>query len=153
MTTYLDRRKVHFKLGVAGRDRHQKWYDPDIEHVNPQIRHLLEAYSKVPSSDVVKHVNKIVGSRFIRNAHLVNNNNYQRARGFAANPYPCTWHYRFLNLTLLTHPLYESILARLKYDHSAIYLDRGCCLGQDLRQLVLDGVPSSQLIALTSKAR
>lgn len=45
---------------TSNADRHQKWYDPDIEDVNPQIRHLLEAYSKVPSSDVVKHVNEIV---------------------------------------------------------------------------------------------
>lgn len=41
-------------------DRHQQWYDPDLEEVNPQIRLLLESYSKVPSSEVVKHVNKIV---------------------------------------------------------------------------------------------
>lgn len=72
----------------------------------------------------------------------------QRARGFAANPYPCIGHYRFLNLTLLTHPLYLSILSRLKNDPSALYVDLGCCFGQDLRQLVLDGVPSSQLVGV-----
>lgn len=47
---------------TSNADRNQKWYDPDIEDVNPQIRHLLEAYSKVPSSDAVKYVNKIVRS-------------------------------------------------------------------------------------------
>jgi SAM-dependent methyltransferase len=72
----------------------------------------------------------------------------QRARGFAANPYPCIGNYRFLNLTLLTHPLYESIVSKLKSDPSTIYIDLGCCFGQDLRQLVLDGGPSSQLIGL-----
>lgn len=72
----------------------------------------------------------------------------QRARGFAANPYPCIGNYRFLNLTLLTHPLYDSIVLKLKSDSSATYVDLGCCFGQDLRQLVLDGVPSSQLIGL-----
>ncbi|KAJ5256635.1 hypothetical protein N7478_012739 [Penicillium angulare] len=70
------------------------------------------------------------------------------ADGFAANPYPCIGHYRFLNLTLLTHPLYESILTRLKSNSNSIYLDLGCCFGQDLRQLVYDGVPSSQLTGL-----
>jgi SAM-dependent methyltransferase len=132
---------------ASNADRHQKWYDPDIEDVNPQIRHLLEAYSKVPSSDVVKHVNEIVCLHYFI-TELVNPNDNQRARGFAANPYPCIGHYRFLNLTLLTHPLYESILARLKSNPSATYLDLGCCFGQDLRQIVLDGVPSSQLIGL-----
>ena len=71
----------------------------------------------------------------------------QRERGFASNPYPCIGLYRFLNLTLLTHPLYDSILERLQNSH-ATYLDLGCCFGQDLRQLVKDGVPSQQLIGL-----
>ncbi|KAJ5128112.1 hypothetical protein N7448_008891 [Penicillium atrosanguineum] len=111
-------------------ERYQKWYDPDLEEVNPQIRHLLETYSNIRPADVVSHVNKI------------------RARGFAANPYPCIGNYRFLNLTLLTHPLYKSIISKLQSNSFAIYLDLGCCFGQDLRQLVLDGVPSSQLVGL-----
>ena len=71
----------------------------------------------------------------------------QREQGFASNPYPCIGLYRFLNLTLLTHPLYNSILKRLQ-SSEATYLDLGCCFGQDLRQLVQDGVPSQQLIGL-----
>ena len=43
--------------------RHQQWYDPDLEDVNPEIRHLLENYSKIPSNEVVSHVNEIVSSR------------------------------------------------------------------------------------------
>ncbi|KAJ5899970.1 hypothetical protein N7495_004714 [Penicillium taxi] len=111
-------------------DRHQQWYDPDLNEVNPEIRNLLENYSKVSPSEVVKHVNDI------------------RKRGFASNPYPCIGHYRFLNLTLLTHPLYQSILSRLNSDPSALYLDIGCCFGQDLRQLVLDGISSAQLVGV-----
>jgi hypothetical protein len=41
-------------------ERYRKWYDPDLEEVNSQIRYLLELYSKVPPGDVVSHVNKIV---------------------------------------------------------------------------------------------
>lgn len=48
---------------------------------------------------------------------------------------------------MLTHPLYDTIIERLKAD-SATYLDVGCCFGQDLRQLVHDGVPSDRLIGL-----
>ncbi|KAJ5591280.1 hypothetical protein N7450_005252 [Penicillium hetheringtonii] len=118
------------KNNESNTKRQQKWYEPDLDEVNPQIRHLLEDYSKIPSLDVVDHVNEI------------------RAKGFASNPYPCIGSYRFLNLTLLTHPLYQSILETLKSNPSAIYLDLGCCFGQDLRQLVLDGAPSSQLIGL-----
>ena len=39
-------------------------------------------------------------------------------------------------------------MSRLTSSPSTIYLDIGCCFGQDLRQLVADGVPSSQLIGL-----
>lgn len=72
---------------------------------------------------------------------------HQRERGFASNPYPCIGLYRFLNLTLLTHPLYDTIVKRLQ-SADATYLDLGCCFGQDLRQLVQDGVPSQRLIGL-----
>ena len=71
----------------------------------------------------------------------------QREQSFASNPYPCIGLYRFLNLTLLTHPLYSNIVDRLKAPQS-YYLDLGCCFGQDLRQLVQDGVPSERLTGL-----
>ncbi|KAI8965518.1 hypothetical protein F5Y11DRAFT_293717 [Daldinia sp. FL1419] len=105
------------------------WYQDDLTEINGPIRKLLESYSKLPSSEVVKHINNI------------------RERGFTANPYPCIGLYRFINLTLLSHPLYDTILERLSAP-SATYLDVGCCFGQDLRQLVQDGIPSDRLIGL-----
>ncbi|KAI0120312.1 hypothetical protein F4776DRAFT_665790 [Hypoxylon sp. NC0597] len=110
-------------------ERNRGWYQDDLIEVNEPIRKLLENYSKVPSSEVVQHVNQI------------------REKGFASNPYPCIGLYRFANLTLLTHPLYDTIVRRLK-SGEATYLDVGCCFGQDLRQLVQDGVPSRQLTGL-----
>lgn len=41
---------------------------------------------------------------------------------------------------------------RLKASSSARYLDVGCCFGQDLRQLVFDGVSSHQLVGLDIEA-
>ena len=73
--------------------------------------------------------------------------NDQRAHGFKSNPYPCIGLYRFTTLTLCAHPLYNTILERLKAP-DATYLDVGCCFGQDLRQLVLDGIDSKKLIGL-----
>ncbi|KAI1656046.1 hypothetical protein F4813DRAFT_365119 [Daldinia decipiens] len=110
-------------------ERNRGWYQDDLTEINGPIRKLLENYSKIPSSEVVKHVNSI------------------RERGFAANPYPCIGLYRFTNLTLLSHPLYNTIIERLNVAN-ATYLDVGCCFGQDLRQLVQDGVPSDRLIGL-----
>ena len=53
---------------------------------------------------------------------------------------------RFLDLPLSTMPGYRALVARLR-DTSTLttLLDVGCCFGQDLRQLVADGVPSSRL--------
>ena len=96
---------------------------------------LLQQFSPTPSHrlDESNHAQKLTI--------------HQREQGFASNPYPCIGLYRFLNLTLLTHPLYNAILQRLK-SSDASYLDLGCCFGQDLRQLVNDGVPSERLVGL-----
>ncbi|XDG07173.1 hypothetical protein ABKA04_006788 [Annulohypoxylon sp. FPYF3050] len=110
-------------------ERNRGWYQDDLIDVNEPMRKLLENYSKVPSSEVVRHVNNI------------------RERGFASNPYPCIGLYRFTNLTLITLPIYDVIVERLKAAN-ARFLDIGCCFGQDLRQLVLDGVPSEHLTGL-----
>ena len=44
-------------------ERNKGWYHEDLTQVNEPIRKLLEGYSKVPSGEVVKHVNQIVGTR------------------------------------------------------------------------------------------
>src|SRR5438105_15830914 len=49
--------------------------------------------------------------------------------------------FQFLDLSLVQMPIYPEILARVK--DGAKFLDLGCCLGQEIRQLVLDGAPSA----------
>ncbi|KAK7996667.1 hypothetical protein PG989_004707 [Apiospora arundinis] len=110
-------------------ERNRGWYKEDLTEINAPMRELLESYSKIPSDEVVGHVNAI------------------RAEGFRANPYPCIGLYRFTILTLITHPLYDEIVQRLK-SPGASYLDIGCCFGQDLRRLVLDGAPPENLTGL-----
>ena len=41
-------------------ERNKGWYQEDLTEVNEPIRKLLESYSRVPSAEVVKHVNQIV---------------------------------------------------------------------------------------------
>ncbi|GAB7350332.1 hypothetical protein MBLNU459_g0964t1 [Dothideomycetes sp. NU459] len=53
----------------------------------------------------------------------------------------CIGQYRFLDLSIGSHPLYPEILSRLSAGNE-YYLDLGCCFGQDIRRLVKDGVPS-----------
>ena len=40
--------------------RNKGWYREDLTEVNEPIRRLLEGYSRVPSGEVVMHVNQIV---------------------------------------------------------------------------------------------
>ncbi|KAI2776633.1 hypothetical protein F4815DRAFT_334682 [Daldinia loculata] len=112
-------------------ERNRGWYQTDLIEVNDPFHQLLEQYSKIPSSDIIDHVKNI------------------RDRAFESSPYPCIGLFRFTNLTLITHPLYDKIVSLLKSESAdTAYLDIGCCFGQDLRQLVFDGVPSERLVGL-----
>lgn len=71
----------------------------------------------------------------------------QRDEAFKLFPYPCIGQFRFLSLHLASHPLYPSILYRLKHE-SHTFLDAGCCMGQELRKLATDGAPYAALHGL-----
>jgi len=49
--------------------------------------------------------------------------------------------FQFLGRSLISTPVYEETLARIKNGDK--FLDIGCCLGQGIRQLVTDGAPSA----------
>ena len=49
--------------------------------------------------------------------------------------------FQFLDLSLSTTDVYEEVLRRVKAGDK--FLDLGCCLGQEIRQLVHDGAPST----------
>ncbi|KAL8670912.1 MAG: hypothetical protein Q9168_004579 [Polycauliona sp. 1 TL-2023] len=134
----------------------ESWYDPEIKNLPLETRRLFEQYSNVPADEVIDHIQRM------------------RSRAFAIYPYPCIGQLRFLNLSLSRHPLYPDVVARLRpktdsgaeqrveslsisgkgsgisYMHSSpqLMLDLGCCLAQDLRKLVFDGVPSEKLYGL-----
>jgi hypothetical protein len=68
----------------------------------------------------------------------------QREKAWDIRPYPCTGLGNFLLPSISRHSAYPTILSRLKEDGGKL-LDIGCYIGQDLRQLVIDGVPPSSL--------
>ena len=49
-------------------------------------------------------------------------------------PYPCIGHYRFLDIQIVKSRAYNEIVGRLSKGEQL--LDVGCCIGQELRQLV-----------------
>ncbi|MCJ1474295.1 hypothetical protein MMC13_002953 [Lambiella insularis] len=102
--------------------RSSEWYNEDIKEVPNDIRKLLEGYSGIAPDRIVPHVLRL------------------RSKAFDVCPYPCIGQFKFLILTLSSHPLYAEIVTRMKQGHT--FLDFGCCFGQDLRQLVADGAPS-----------
>jgi SAM-dependent methyltransferase len=72
----------------------------------------------------------------------------QRDRIWDVFPYPCVGEFGFLDLNLSERAAYPRILEKLQASESARHLDIGCCVGQDIRKLVHDGVPSEQIVGL-----
>lgn len=129
--------------------------DEDVKDLPEPALELLETYANIPAQDVIPHVLTLVcflAFLYSNKRHQprtqVNVNDYQRNEAFVLHPWPCIGRLRFLCPSLPTYAAYPRILTKLKSDSSAALLDVGCCFGQDLRKLVLDGVDPSQLAAL-----
>ncbi|KAL6251451.1 hypothetical protein RBB50_001660 [Rhinocladiella similis] len=110
-------------------------YQADLKAVPTDISALLSSYSGIPLAEQKDHIIRV------------------RDQAYATHPYPCLGRWRFLELDLASHPLYQSdVLAPLtpKSDHAGdydswIFLDLGTCLGQDIRKLIYDGADPSRI--------
>ncbi|KAH8651304.1 hypothetical protein BX600DRAFT_502056 [Xylariales sp. PMI_506] len=110
---------------VGSKNKSVGWFDKTLPELQPAARELLEKYSGVPADDVVNHVLTI------------------RDQAWEVNAYPCIGQFRFLDLSLMRLAVYPRILEKLKAGGK--FLDVGCCLAQDIRKLVFDGVPAESL--------
>ncbi|KJX95796.1 methyltransferase domain-containing protein [Zymoseptoria brevis] len=99
--------------------------DPDL---SPDFRELLAGHSRIPPESFCEHIKEV------------------RAKAWEVQKYPCIGSYMFLHLSMKQHPAYPATLDSLRSSNDAMLLDLGCCLGQDLRKLAHDGVPSEQLV-------
>lgn len=71
---------------------------------------------------------------------------YQDA-AYKIHAYPCIAMFRFLRTPITSLPNYHThILPRLRSPSSALLLDVGCCFGQVIRRLVVDGADPNNLI-------
>ncbi|QDS74521.1 hypothetical protein FKW77_007383 [Venturia effusa] len=98
------------------------FYEVDSSSIDDSARRLLIDYSGFTKEEVGPHVDAI------------------RKKAFAIFAYPCIGMYRFLDLSLGQRKEYPEIVRRLRGGEK--FLDLGCCFGQEIRQLVADGVPS-----------
>ena len=109
-------------------------FQPTLRVVPKAVSALLAAYSSIEVESQKAHI-----TRF-------------RNEAYEKYPYPCLGRWRFLDLDLSIHPLYQSeILPPLtskgvETDAADwVFLDLGCCLGQDIRKLIFDGADSSRV--------
>lgn len=94
--------------------------------LNESARCLLRNYAQIRDDEQInQHVDQI------------------RTAAFSVAPYPCIGMFQFLDLSLKSFPqVYGEILDRVTRNNHK-FLDLGCCLGQEIRQLVLDGAPAA----------
>jgi len=62
--------------------------------------------------------------------------------------YPCIRIFEFARLKLARLSAYPELLKLGKTRNGAIFVDLGCCLGNDLRKLILDGYPQEVCIGV-----
>lgn len=97
------------------------------------ISELLEQYSGIQRDKQLEHIISV------------------RDQAYATHQYPCLGRFRFLELELSAHYLYDSyVVPTLKQpvpesERPPVFLDLGTCLGQDIRKLAFDGAPPSRL--------
>ncbi|KAF6810484.1 methyltransferase domain-containing protein [Colletotrichum sojae] len=107
------------------------WYVQTLEdEISPEALELMEKYAHVAPADIRDHIITM------------------RDKIWDVFPYPCVGHFSFLNLNLSTRPAYPRLVARLRDDPDARHLEVAPCVGQDLRKLIHDGVPSDRITAV-----
>ncbi|KAI0090003.1 hypothetical protein BDY19DRAFT_96758 [Irpex rosettiformis] len=69
-----------------------------------------------------------------------------QADAYAVYPYPCIRNFTITKTKVDRYPAYRDLLQLGKERKGAIFLDVGCCVGNDLRKAVLDGFPVNQVL-------
>ncbi|PIL30914.1 hypothetical protein GSI_07083 [Ganoderma sinense ZZ0214-1] len=69
-----------------------------------------------------------------------------QAEAYKIHPYPCIRSFGFLLCKIARLPAYEQLLALGKERKDPIFLDIGCCFGNDIRRAIQDGFPQGGAI-------
>ncbi|KAL0936799.1 methyltransferase domain-containing protein [Colletotrichum truncatum] len=121
---------VDNNIVIGDKNKAAPWYMPTLEgEISTESRELLENYAHIAPEDVKEHVLTM------------------RDKIWDVFPYPCVGHFSFLDLNLKQRPIYPRMVARLQ-EPDGRHLEVACCIGQDLRKLVYDGVPSQNITAV-----
>jgi SAM-dependent methyltransferase len=122
---------------------------------------LLEYYSKIPEADVFAHVMQVQDGAlsavsFFRTSRVNSIPTTTKTdQNVSKNQDPKSYlaHTRFLpDFALWQSSAYPEILERLQ-NRNEQFIDIGCGIGQELRQLAADGVPTQNLYGLDINAQ
>jgi len=69
-----------------------------------------------------------------------------QTEAYAVHPYPCIRGFAFARLKISRFQAYKELLRLGKERPGALFLDIGCCFGNDIRKAVADGFPIDQVI-------
>ncbi|MCJ1381244.1 hypothetical protein MMC17_004353 [Xylographa soralifera] len=109
------------------------WWLDVSKSITPSTRKLLENYSGIAPDQVNSHVEET------------------RLQCFKLFPNPYFGKFDFLGISINRHPRYKEILERVFSDE--VLLDFDCGLGQNIRQLVNDGVVIKNIYGLNFDER
>ncbi|PSS37142.1 hypothetical protein PHLCEN_2v1015 [Hermanssonia centrifuga] len=70
-----------------------------------------------------------------------------QADAYEVYPYPCIYRLAFTGLKIARLPAYGQLLKIGKERKGALFLDVGCCVGNDVRKAIVDGFPMNQALA------
>jgi hypothetical protein len=98
----------------------------DEPPIDSTVETFFSTYASIAASSLRKHLIDV------------------RERAWQKRNYPCLGRWTFLDFSIHQSPIYREILDQCR-NEGATLIDFGCCLGQDIRQLVHDGVSLSQL--------
>jgi SAM-dependent methyltransferase len=104
--------------------------DPSLYGLDPAALEFFQQQTGITNEDDLKH-------------HIL----AVQAKAFAVAPYPCIYSFGFTRLRISRHPKYQSVLQFGRDCTNPLFLDLGCCFGNDARKAVADGWPVTQMIS------
>ncbi|KAG2343139.1 hypothetical protein BDR05DRAFT_934102 [Suillus weaverae] len=69
-----------------------------------------------------------------------------QAKAYKVAPYACIYLFMFTRRKLSGLPAYQQVVRIGRECKNPIFLDVGCCFGNDIRELILDGFPAARTI-------
>lgn len=70
-----------------------------------------------------------------------------QARAYKVYPYPCIRRFNFTKIKISRLPAYQNALKLGRERQNAVFLDIGCCFGNDTRKIIADGFPVEGVLA------